>query len=245
MSKEETLLQGNAYENFINAIKTQATHELYIFALRKFMSYLQVQHVNDLLGSDPKLIEARIISWMVHLKKSGLSYITINRYLAGVMFFYIMNDVLLNKYKIKKYLPPHQKQNEDRGYTREEIAQLLQFSDERSRALILLLASTGMRIGAVPDLKIKHLRKIPQHGIYRIIVYAGWTDDEYICFTTPEATKAIDTYLEYRRRYGEKLELDADAPLFREQFDNTDLFAIRHPKQASKKFLAELLRRTS
>jgi integrase len=218
--QQEVLLQGNAYENFINAIRTPATKYLYVFALRKFMSYLQVQHVSDLLGlgssaataaaADTRLIEARVISWIVHLKKTQTASATINGYLAGILFFYIMNDVSLNRYKIKRYLPTKQKANDDRGYTREEIAQLLQFCDERSRALVLLFASTGMRVGAVPDLKIKHLRKIPYYNmeIYRIIVYARWTDDQYICFTTPEAAKAIDTYLEYRARYGERLDIN-------------------------------------
>jgi hypothetical protein len=54
----ELVLQGNVYENFINAIKTEATQNLYIFALRKFMAYQNVQQVNELIGHDARLIEA-------------------------------------------------------------------------------------------------------------------------------------------------------------------------------------------
>jgi len=85
----------------------------------------------------------------------------------------------------------------------------------------LLLVSTGMRIGAVTDLQIKHLQKIPEYNFYHITVYAGWRE-QYYCFTTPEATKAIDTYSQYRERYGEKI--NPDSILFREQLDITDVF---------------------
>jgi hypothetical protein len=43
-------------QNFINAIKTEATQNLYIFELRKFMTFLQAEQVNYLLGHDARLI---------------------------------------------------------------------------------------------------------------------------------------------------------------------------------------------
>jgi len=47
---------------------------------------------------------------------------------------------------------------EDRSYTREEIHTLVEKADPlRDRAIVLLMASSGMRIGAVAELKIKDL----------------------------------------------------------------------------------------
>ena len=40
----------------------------------------------------------------------------------------------------------------------EEITRLLEISDEREKAIILLLASTGMRVGAVHPLRLKILK---------------------------------------------------------------------------------------
>lgn len=238
---EQVVLQGNAYDNFVNAIKTKESEKTYNFALRKFMLFQNVQQVNDLMVPDPKSIEAKIIAWIVHLKKvQQVAPVTINTYLAPIMLLYAMNDITLNKRKINKYLPESQRQYADRAYSREEIAQLLNFCNERERALILLLASTGMRIGAVPDLQIQHLRKISDYGIYQITVYAGWINDEHYCFTTPEATKAIEAYLEYRQRYGEKI--NPDSPLIREQFDVNDLGDVRSPKKMDRRILADLIR---
>ena len=78
--EQQLLLQGNAYDNFINAIRAQATQDLYNFALRKFMSYHNKQHVGDLLSYDVRLIEAKIIEWVVHLKKEqGYDHINLKK----------------------------------------------------------------------------------------------------------------------------------------------------------------------
>jgi site-specific recombinase XerD len=99
------------------------------------------------------------------------------------------------------------------------------------RAVILLLASTGMRVGAIPELRLRNLDRIESDesnypgGICKITVYEGFKD-EYVTFTTPECSKAIDEYLNMRIRYGEKL--TQDSFLIREQFDLTTSFRYQN-----------------
>jgi integrase len=93
----------------------------------------------------------------------------------------------------------------DRAYTHEEIQTILQYAaSPKVRAIILLLASSGIRVGAVQSIKIKHLTHIPAYTCYQLLIYPG-SNDEYITFCTPEAAAAIDSYLAYRSRAGEKL----------------------------------------
>jgi hypothetical protein len=49
-----------------------------------------------------------------------------------------------------------------------------------------------------------------------------------LTFTTPEAAKAIEVYLKYRERYGERL--TPKSPLFRDQFDREDAVSIHDVK---------------
>ncbi|MDW0278250.1 MAG: hypothetical protein QN721_09165, partial [Nitrososphaeraceae archaeon] len=140
---------------------------------------------------------------------------------------------MLNVKKIKRYIPPKKRVNRDRAYTHEEIHSLLDICDERMRAVILLLASSGMRIGAVPLLKIRNLEKVNiaysrgyDQFIYKITVYEN-EQEEYYTYCTPECTKVIDAYLDMRSRYGENL--NQDSFLIREQFDVRDPFAITKP----------------
>lgn len=87
---------------------------------------------------------------------------------------------------------------------------MLEKADERERVVILLMASTGMRVGALPCLKIRNLERIEKYGLYKITVYEG-EDEEYITYCTPECARAIDSYLDYRQRHGER-PLKTDAP---------------------------------
>jgi integrase len=70
----------------------------------------------------------------------------------------------------------------------------------------LILASTGIRIGALRTLRVGDLEKID--GISKVRVYSG-DKEEYITFTTIECTEEIDTYLDFRARHGEKITGDS------------------------------------
>lgn len=97
----------------------------------------------------------------------------------------------------------------DRAYTLEEIHKVLDSCDERTKVIVLLMASTGMRIGAIPGLKVGHLTPVPSspsYNLYKIHVYATSRKDHYTTYCTPECRTAIDNYLDLRRRQGETIQ---------------------------------------
>ena len=74
----------------------------------------------------------------------------------------------------------------------------------------------GLRVGALEPLLISHLER--KGDLYKVNVYKGLKGrGKYFTFCTPECAKAIDTYLEFRERCGEKI--GPDSPLFRKDFD--------------------------
>jgi integrase len=77
------------------------------------------------------------------------------------MTYYELNDVPLSKKKIYRYLGEEERPIENRGYNTEEISKMLEVCDERARAIILVLASTGIRIRAILDLKLEDLIIVP------------------------------------------------------------------------------------
>jgi hypothetical protein len=75
--------------------------------------------------------------------------------------------------------------------------------DERGKVIVLLMASTRMRVGALPELKLKHLKRFNIDNnifIYQIQIYASSKKYTYKTYCTPECAQAIDKYLEYRKR---------------------------------------------
>jgi integrase len=85
-------------------------------------------------------------------------------------------------------------ENKIKGYTREEIQKMLEVVDAKYRAIILLLASTGMRRESCTSLKMSDLQNLPEHKMYMLRLYQ-WTPHEHVCFTTREAAHALDVYL--------------------------------------------------
>ena len=128
-------------------------------------------------------------------------------------------------------MPEPKRARKDRAYTHEEIGKMLEIADERMRAVILLLTSTGMRIGAIPSLKLSNLENIGNNDLYKIVVYEGFRQ-EYFTFCSPECAIALDSYLEIRLRYGEKT--TQDSFLIREQYDSRNQFAMRRVQRPVK-----------
>jgi integrase len=242
----EPTLTGFSYRIFIEGLKSPVTKAAYTFALQKYMKHLKIDNnPDDLLRyqDSPKFIQNQIIDYLIHLKNppSSLRYATRSQYLAAIITYYDLNEVILNKKKIYRYLGEEEKPIENRGYTREEIAKMLEVCDERVKALILLLASTGVRIRAIVDLKLEDLTSIPNHDIYRIKVYSD-SKQSYFGFITPETSKAINTYLSYRERYGEKL--TPKSPVFRDQFDRNDPHSVYNVKPLKLRAVERLISRT-
>jgi integrase len=206
------------------------------------MTYLGVKDVDQLYwhAREPKIIESEIIEWIVSLRQQQkLSHGLVNLYMSAIVKFYLFNDVVLNRKKIGSYLGENDRQHTDRAYTTEEISKLLNANaDERMKALILLLASSGIRLGAVPSLNVSNLTKIEEYGLYKITVYER-TSSQYICYCTPECAQAIDSYLQYRQRFGENL--TGDSPLFRDRFYRDNMIRIKRPKRMNNRTPSNLL----
>lgn len=106
---------------------------------------------------------------------------------------------------------PRQVVHQEQPPTMEEIRQLLEACVDdplalRDRALILMLASTGLRRGEIPDLTLDDLHL--EEGWLR--VYTPKTNRYRFAFLTPEAQDALRAYLEGRE--------DDDACLFRSRY---------------------------
>lgn len=200
------MVRKDAYFNFINTLNSELTKKKYTYYLEQFLLYAKVD-LNKFLKLPEDKIGDLIIKYLVQKKVSRSSKKVI---FATIKHACEINDVILNWKKIKRFISSEKTGNEivgkDRGYTHEEIQQILSFANQRVKTAFLLLSSAGIRIGALGPLKIGDLERIDD--LYKVTVYSG-EKEQYITFTTPEAAKEIDTYLDFRTRSGEKLTQDS------------------------------------
>ena len=195
-------------EILLESIKSEVTKKQYEYIIKKWIEFIGEDNV--FCDNNPRLIEAKIIEYLIQLKKTDLSSAAISNYIVPIKSFYSINDVTLNIQKLGKFMPEYRRKRPDRAYTHSEIQKMLEIADERMRVVILVLASSGIRIGALPLLRLKHLQDT------KLVIYEK-DSEEYFTFITTECNKAVDTYLDMRLRYGEKL--GDESYLVREPFD--------------------------
>lgn len=129
------------------------------------------------------------------MKKDGSSFGHRKNVLNALKYYCEMKSILnLNWRKIRRYLGEATIAFPDtREYHHEEIKKLLGVADPKYRAIILIFASSGMRLEPLTEIRLKDMEYLENYKIYKIKIYKG-TRQQQICFTTPEAAAAIKDY---------------------------------------------------
>ena len=174
---------------------------------------------------------------MLFMLKKNVNPNTVPTYLVPVRTFLDVNDIDLNWRKIKRFYPGKIKRSGASAYQTKDVKLMLEVTPQiRNKALIHFLSSSGVRVGSINELKIKHLRDMP-HGCTMVLIYEDSTE-EYHTFLTSEATKSLNLYLDERKKQGEIL--DEDSPIFRERYQ----IASAKSKALSTEAIQAVLART-
>jgi integrase len=174
---------------FIESIKSPATRVTYKQSLNQFREATGFK-LTDKGKTKGKVLQKKIIEYVIQLKKNGASYSRINVIVSAMQAYCDAYDIDVNFDKVRRYMPEHVRKVKDRAYTKEEIRTLLDAANTRVRMLILLFVSTGMREGAVPALRLKHMTKM-QDGCYKISLYDEDVSKQITVFTTRECSQAL------------------------------------------------------
>lgn len=224
---------------FLNSVPSAYTRNLYKIYIERYLYMCGYKNTTDLLSRDHKQIEGELIEVIISLKEKGMKYAAIMNYVKPVITLCKISDIMINTKKVTRFMPSIVKSKKTFGYSHEQIQKLLDIADERLRAVILILSSTGCRIGFLSTATVGNLEEVEGKDLYKITVYEN-ESEEYTVFCTSECKKSgIDPYLAMRKRYGENLQ--KSSPLIREQFDRTDQFAIAHPRHVKETAIAKKL----
>jgi len=254
-------LHGSSYEDFINSADfAERTKIGYRYAIRKYMESLG--YINDddkdadngnvdrlLNNGDSVKIQTQVKNFLSYMRnKKNLSPRSLHSLFTGLKSYFEYNDIdNINWKKIHKHnVGKMAKKVNDMPYTYDDLKRLLDFADERTKVVLMLMATSGMRRGAVNILKLRDLEWIDEHKLFKITVYNGDLNSQYTTFITPEASKMVQTYLKFRERHGEILK--PENPLVRDQFNSTwkkpgDTENIQKPQHLSVDSINSILSR--
>jgi len=215
---------------FLKGFHSDATKESYCKKLVQFLEFHGNITADQLLQKakkNPKTVQHMIINY-VEERKSKVSGSTLQQTKGALKHFFEMNDVEegINWSKISKIIPHAKKTGSDRAPTIEEIRIMLESADTRTKCVILMCSSSGIRVGAFDGMTWGDLFPIYQKNsdggekvvvAARLTVYKG-EREEYITFVTPECYHSLEQYKNSRESIGERITLQS--PLIRDSWDN-------------------------
>jgi len=212
----ENIKTQRSYQLFRNAIQTESTFGVYDPNLTKFLKWAKIPDYDALsryLTDDiQKLLEDYLL--FHKSRKPDIRRKTIMNLFSPIELFLKVNKILYYKDALHLMFPKDNvKKGNDKPYTTDDIRKMLASTTKiRTKALILFFASIGSRPAVLTDpiLKFKNVFPMP-FGCKAILCYND-SNEEYWAFLTPEASKALDDYVDYRINKGEKI--TKESPVF-------------------------------
>ena len=222
-------INSKSVKNFLKGFHSEFTKESYCKKLVQFLEFhnnMTADKLLQLAKKNPKKIQHMIIDY-VEEKKSLTSGSTLQQTRAALKHFFEMNDIEegINWSKISKIIPHAKKTGSDRAPTIEEIRTMLETADTRTKCVILMCSSSGIRVGAFRGMTWDDLSPIYKKNndgektmvSAKLTVYKG-EREEYATFVTPECYHALEQYKRSRELIGERV--TSKSPLIRDSWDN-------------------------
>ncbi len=200
------LQMSNSVQYFISGIKSKATQRNYLVLLEQFRAHFKIRDYDSLLKIEPEEVKKMIEQYVVFGRNRELCRSTINNQVCSLSLFFDMNDVEINVKRAKKMYPPAKKKAGGKPYSTEQLQEILKCLNSTfslpMKSTVLIMASSGCRVGFAEYLKIKHIGEFEKNGCKSILVYGG-DKEEYHSFINSETVKVIDEWIKYRKSNGE------------------------------------------
>ena len=216
--------------NFLRGFHTEATKETYSKKLSYFLGYcgMTPDKLLSAAKKSPRGIQNVMIDY-VEERKGEVSGSTLQLFKGALRHFFEMNDVEsgLNWTRISRMIPHAKKTGNDRAPSIEEIRRMVDLADLRTRCVILICSTSGIRVGAFEGMTYGDL--VPVNGKdslvgAKVIAYRG-DREQYTTFVTSECYGIIQEYVAARRAAGENV--TGKSPLIRDAWDNNSYRKVR------------------
>lgn len=135
------------------------------------------------------------------LRAKDLADTTVRARMAAVKSFYTSLGVDLPRVKREKHRAKMREEHKAIP-TKEDLQAVLDVADRLEKAILLVGVSSGLSINEICNLKIRNFRKgyDPETGITTLDLRRGKTDVDFVTFLSPEASRAVIDYLDFRGR---------------------------------------------
>ncbi len=132
--------------------------------------------------------------------------------MTGANSFYRCNDIDLPNLNNRKQFSPKPLKKNSLWIEKADIQAILEHAGVRDRAIILIMVSSGLAQSDVLDLRIKDIKNgyDENSGITTLSVRRIKTEYDFTTFLSPEAGRAVLSWIELRNQKHEKFKVRSD-----------------------------------
>lgn len=220
------------------------TKKLYLQAMQNFTDWTGKKPEELLTEAEEEIksgklmrqrkIKSYLIGFRKHLQDQKLSDLSIRSKMTGVRSFYKTFDIEIpTMQRIGKARPlPENKAIPNK----EDLQDILKVCDPLEKAVLLTGVSSGLASNEIRDLKIREFKEgyDPETEITTLDLRRKKVERDFVTFLSPEASRAVWDYLNYRERKPKYVNHKRLNQLTKQKIidDNGYLFIIRNvPKE--------------
>ncbi len=211
------------FQKFIYALNAPETKRQYPKRLQIFFDYLQISEktIEEKSNLFYLQIEEKGNLWLEdellkfftiqnqRAERKDISTETIRNYLKPVKLFCDMNGIMINWKIISKGIKRGDRCSNDRPPSKQEIQKLLEYPDRRIKPIVLVMISSGIRVGSWDYITWGDITPIMKNDSIviaaKIAVYNTKTKKKYFSFISLEAYNAVKDWMDFRQSFGEKI----------------------------------------
>jgi integrase/recombinase XerD len=213
-SKQETMERSLLL--FQNSLKSEKSFVTYLKNLNYFRKFINVDSFDSMIRVPQDKLQIFLEDYIMDLK-TRINPNTVPTYYFPIQTFLETNDIDLKWKKIRRLFPAKIKKTGREAWSTSEIKMMLEATTSiRNKALILVLASSGIRIGGLEEFYMRNLIDMPLQ-CKSLLIYEE-SIEEYVTFITPEASEMLEKYITQRKSDGEII--TGDSPIFRTSYAN-------------------------
>jgi hypothetical protein len=212
----------SSYSKFKIALKSKEVQRQYPNLLEKFLDFCKFEGLDVeqkaikfscfAKSRSQEEVEDLVIRFVLFQKEridnKEITSGTLRNYVKAIKLFCRMNRINVGWDIISHSLPRVKQHANDRIPKLDEIKKLIEYPDRRIKPIVLLSASTGIRVGAWDYMKWKHIKPIKNENnvivAAKLVVYPN-EPEEYFTFMTPEAYNAVKEWMDFRSSFGEEI----------------------------------------
>ena len=188
---------------------SQNTRKNYIVAMKSYTEFVGMSPEELIAHSEQEIIDGvlmrkraikrNLLGFRTMLKDRGPAPKSVHNHVSAVLSFYRFNYIDMPNMGERGNSAKPLKKNDTR-LIRDDIILMLKHAGVRDRAIVLLMASSGLSSADVINLRVGTLRAGYDEatGITTLDLRRQKTEYDFYTFTTPEASTAIHDYLTLR-----------------------------------------------